>query len=442
MVSVDPTHPRTTSDLRRKQPLRMPSDPPADSAKPRMERTEMARDAPPQSDTAKFGSLRTDSLEVLGFAPPESETAAIDWLQLIRSPRIGPTTFLKLMRTHKTARAALNALPNSAAVAGLKDYRCAERRLVETEYVAGKKLGARLVALGSAHYSKLLMQIDDPPPLLWCLGDISLMTKSCVAIAGARNASSLGMRLTRALSKGLGDEGAVVVSGMARGIDKSAHEAALATGTIGVLAGGVDVLYPRENNEVYARIRKDGLIVSEQPIGLQPQGRHFPRRNRIISGLSLGLVVPEAATKSGSLITARDAAAQGREVMAVPGHPFDARAAGCNQLLRDGATLVRNAKDVIDALQPIEAGYKQSEPKKVCKASAPVKADASPNPPEAHMDQVRARILAHLGAAPLPEDQLIRDLGLSASVATSALVELEMVGRVIRQPGGTLQLGG
>ncbi|WP_425092719.1 DNA-processing protein DprA [Tropicimonas sp. S265A] len=406
----------------------------------------MARDDAPQQDM--FASeLRThhtaDAHDFLGFAPPASEDEALDWLQLIRSPRIGPTTFLKLLRKHRSARRALDALPDSAWEAGLRDYRPAERQVAEREYRAGQKLGAHLLALSSVRYSAQLSQINDPPPLLWCLGDVGLMTRECIGIAGARNASSLGMRLTRALAKGLGSEGAVIVSGVARGIDRTAHEAALETGTIGVLAGGVDVIYPRENTDIYEKMREDGLLISEQPPGMQPQARHFPRRNRLISGLSLGIVIPEAATKSGSLITARDASDQGREVMAVPGHPFDARAAGCNQLLREGATLIRNADDVLDALRPLvdapQPGPVEGD------AMAPRRAnptasnpDSRPPPP----DQIRARILAHLGAAPLPEDQLIRDLVLPAAAATSALVELEMAGRVIRHPGGALSLGG
>lgn len=424
----------------------------------------MARDHVEQHDPDRTGAANGaagggPAAETPGFAPPACVDEALDWLQLIRSPRVGPTTFLRLMRTHKTARRALDALPDSAGAAGLRDYRPAERQLAEREYRAGEKAGAHLIALGGTRYSAMLAAIDNAPPLLWCLGEPLLMTRRCIAIAGARNASSLGMRFTRALAKGLGADGAVIVSGLARGIDRSAHEAALETGTIGVMAGGVDMLYPLENRDIYDRMRREGLLISEQPPGMAPQARHFPRRNRIISGLALGLVIPEAAVRSGSLITARDASDQGREVMAVPGHPFDARAAGCNQLLRDGATLVRNAEDVLAALAP----FAPSGPRVIPRTQdgpQPGKTAASPYPARAKgpaaappdqsgparadlpPDQIRARILAHLGAAPLPEDQLIRDLGLPASVTTSALVELEMSGRVLRQPGGALTLGG
>ncbi|MDJ0859558.1 MAG: DNA-processing protein DprA [Dinoroseobacter sp.] len=392
----------------------------------------MARDDAPQHVLSSFAQ-EDASPECLGFLPPASEADALDWLRLIRSPRIGPVTFLKLLREYKTARAALEALPSRAGEVGLRDYEPASAAVAQEEYEAGKKAGAHLIALGSRRYSSLLAQICDPPPLLWCLGNLDLLNMSCVSIAGARNASALGMRLTRALAKGLGAEGAVVVSGMARGIDKVAHEAALNTGSIGVLAGGVDVIYPRENREIYGQMRNAGLLVSENPLGLQPQARHFPRRNRIIAGLSLGLVIPEAATKSGSLITARDAVAEGREVMAVPGHPFDARAAGCNQLLRDGATLVRNARDVLEALNPITVSNTRDTP--ASQTAEPPPQSTVGTPPA---DQVRARLLAHIGAAPVPEDQLIRELGLPAASVTSALVELEMTGRIIRHPGGAL----
>lgn len=362
---------------------------------------------------------------------PRSVDEALDWLQLIRSPRVGPVTFHKLMAQHGTARAALDALPEVGAEAGLKDLKPIARDRVEKEYKAGRKMGARLAALGGTLYSSRLAMIEDAPPLLWCLGDVDLLERSAIALVGARNASALGQRLARAFAKGLGAEDQVVVSGLARGIDAAAHDAACETGTIAVVAGGVDVIYPKENAALYKRIAQEGLIVSEQPIGTQPQARHFPRRNRLISGLSRAVVVVEAAVKSGSLLTARDAADQGREVMAAPGHPFDGRASGCNQLLRDGATLVRNAEDILLALAPEDAGPAPEA------MSAPTSGPALPP-----ADELRGRILAHLGAAPLPEDQVIRALGLPAAAINSALVELEMSGQITRAPGGFLSLRG
>lgn len=364
---------------------------------------------------------------------PRSVDEALDWLQLIRSPRVGPVTFHKLMAQHGSARAALEALPEVGAEAGLKDLKPIARDRIEKEYKAGRKMGARLAALGGTLYSSRLAMIEDAPPLLWCLGDVDLLKRSAIALVGARNASALGQRLARAFAKGLGAEDQVVVSGLARGIDAAAHDAACETGTIAVVAGGVDVMYPKENTELYKKIAKDGLILSEQPIGMQPQARHFPRRNRLISGLSRAVVVVEAAVKSGSLLTARDAADQGREVMAAPGHPFDGRASGCNQLLRDGATLVRNAEDILLALAPEEPAP-QPAPQS---ASIGVEVPALPA-----ADELRGRILAHLGAAPLPEDQVIRALGLPAAAVNSALVELEMTGQITRAPGGFLSLRG
>lgn len=361
---------------------------------------------------------------------PRSVDEALDWLQLIRSPRVGPVTFHKLLAEYGTARAALDALPEVGSAAGLKDLRPIARDRVEKEYTTGRKMGARLAALGGTLYSDRLASIDDAPPLLWCLGDVELLKRSAVALVGARNASAIGQRLARAFAKGLGSEDQVIVSGLARGIDAAAHDAAIDTGTIAVVAGGLDVIYPKENTELFKRIAKQGLIVSEQPLGMQPQARHFPRRNRLISGLARAVVVVEATVKSGSLLTARDAADQGREVMAAPGHPFDGRASGCNQLLRDGATLVRNAEDILLALSP-EAAAPSPEP-----AAAPAPELGRPS-----ADELRGRVLATLGATPLPEDQVIRALGLPAAQVNAALVELEMSGQITRAPGGMLSLG-
>ncbi|TXI06481.1 MAG: DNA-protecting protein DprA, partial [Pseudorhodobacter sp.] len=271
-----------------------------------------------------------------------------DWLRLIRSRRVGAVTFHRLMAEHGSARAALAALPDIARAAGVEDYAPCPEGVALAEMRSARAFGAKLLLWGGPDYPAALMDLPDAPPILWARGELGLLARPMVAMVGARNASSLGLRMARRLAEGLGQGGQVVVSGLARGIDTAAHEAALETGTVAVLAGGIDVTYPEENAELARQIAARGVIVSEQPMGLQPQTRHFPLRNRIISGLSRAVVVVEAAARSGSLITARDAADQGREVMAVPGHPFDARAAGCNQLLRDGATLVRHAGDVAE----------------------------------------------------------------------------------------------
>jgi len=281
---------------------------------------------------------------------------------------------------------------------------------------------------------KRCMIFPIPPPILWARGDISLLNKPSIGMVGARNASSLGGRTARMLAAELSEQGHVIVSGLARGIDTSAHIASLELGTIAVLAGGVDVIYPSENAHLARDISLKGLLISEQPMGLAPQARHFPRRNRLISGLSIGLVVVEAAAKSGSLITARNALDQGREVLAVPGHPFDARASGCNMLIRDGATLVRSAADVLETLAPLapDAPTPQSE----------LSLNIPPPPPErrglAETAALHQQILSRLGPSPLPEDQLIRDLAQPAATIGPVLIELELDGKISRAAGGML----
>ena len=363
--------------------------------------------------------------------PPENEEDALIWLQLLRSPRVGPKTFFRLLDEHGSAIAARDALPAVAESAGLKKYELAPMDAVRREYDAGVRFGASLIAFGSRAYPVHLQDVDDAPPLIWASGQVDILRKSSIAIVGSRNASSLGQRMTRALAKKLGEAGKVIVSGLARGIDATAHEAALPTGTIAVVAGGVDVIYPIENRDLTGQIRQQGVIISEQPMGLKPQARHFPRRNRLISGAAQALVVVEAAAKSGSLITARDALDQGREVMAVPGHPFDARASGSNVLIRDGATLVRGAEDILEALErPARRKTQQTDvvvpldPRQVTRAN----------------NGLRDRILCHLGHAPLAEDQLIRDLALPAAEVTASLTELEISGDIVRASGGLLSL--
>lgn len=368
------------------------------------------------------------------LAPPTQEEALIAWLRLIRSRRVGPTTFFRLMSEHGSAEAALDALPGVARDAGVSDYQVWSEDGARAELRDGRRMGAHLIAYGTPEYPRALMSLSDAPPLIWAKGDLSLLNRSTVAMVGARNASSLGLRMTRKLATDLAEDGHVIASGLARGIDTVAHEATIETGTIAVLAGGIDVVYPPENAKLMNQIAEKGLLVSESMIGLRPQARDFPRRNRIISGLSRAVVVIEAAAKSGSLLTAKNALDQGREVLAVPGHPFDARASGCNMLIRDGAVLVRDAKDVIDAL-PAE-GTPWPEPVAQITPETPV----PPAEPEkrtlretAHLHQ---QILDRLGPSPLAEDQLIRDLNLSAGQVSPALTTLELDGEITRQPGG------
>jgi DNA processing protein len=271
------------------------------------------------------------------------------------------------------------------------------------------------------------------------MGDLGVLARPKIAMVGARNASSLGTRMARALALDLSKQGQVVVSGLARGVDTAAHTAALEGGTIAVMAGGVDVMYPAENTRLASDILRNGLRLSEQPMATIPQARHFPRRNRIISGLCPAVVIVEAASKSGSLITARNALDQGREVLAVPGHPFDARAAGCNMLIRDGARLVRNAEDVIEALP-------EARPVLAQQPDLPLEAETMPIAAQSPARNLRetadlhSQILNRLGPSPLAEDQLIRDLGTPARSVSPALVDLELDGRIRRQPGGLLSL--
>lgn len=419
------------------------------------------------------------------FTQPTTEEDRLDWLRLIRSRRVGPGTFHRLLAEHGNAGAALAALPGIARDAGLNDYAPFSRDAAQRELEAGRRIGARLLLLGTPEYPPALAAITDPPPVLWAMGRASdLSGRPAVAMVGARNASSLGLRMARRLGEGIGNHGYVVVSGLARGIDTAAHGAALGTGTIAVMAGGVDVIYPPENAALAAAIADQGLRVSEIAPGVQPQARHFPRRNRLIAGLALACCVVEAADGSGSLITAQDALDMGRDVMAVPGHPLDARAAGCNRLLREGARLIRNTEDMLDALSgtvstatqagsaprstPGSDGTTGGAPHRAARPTAN-RGDTSPQPrpvagnrgaaPQSgnaagsgtpHPSPVAARrpdtltlhrlILDHLGTAPVAEDQLIRDLCVPVEAAAPALLFLELEGRIRRQPGGMLAL--
>jgi DNA processing protein len=372
----------------------------------------------------------------LDFTPPpvSDERERLLRLRLIRSRRVGPATFLRLMAEHGTAEAALAALPDVARAAGVEDYTPCPEPVAAAELRAAARAKARMLSLGDPTYPKALAGVPDAPPVLWAMGRTELLDRPAVALVGTRNASALGARMTRRLARDLGEAGFVVVSGLARGIDAIAHDAALETGTVAVQAGGLDVIYPAENAALAERIGKDGVRLSEMPFGLQPQGRHFPRRNRIVSGLAQAVIVVEAAARSGSLITARAALDQGREVMAVPGHPLDSRASGGNLLLRDGAVLVRGAEDVIEALGAPEAPNAtpkpQSEPDR--------RATAPPAPMPA--GGVEALILDRLGASPLDEDQLTRETGRSAREVAQALAVLEMAGRITRGPGGAVAL--
>lgn len=365
--------------------------------------------------------------------PPTPEDEQFARLRLLRSRRVGIATYKRLLTEHGTAQNALAALPEVARAAGETNYQVCPEGVIRAELKAAQTFGAQLLVQGEPPYPWLLNEIADAPPFLWCIGDVRLLSKPMIALVGARNASSLGTRTAKALAQELGLKGYVVVSGLARGVDTAAHVASLNSGTIAVQAGGLDVIYPSENTELALDIGKSGLRLSEQPMGTQPAARHFPQRNRIISGMTAATVVIEAAAKSGSLITARDALDQGRDVMAVPGHPFDARAWGGNMLIRDGATLVRSADDVIEALS-IPSGQDSDPTHLPDRVPKSVNATEIKQPTKA----LHQKILSRLGVSPVAEDQLIRDLKAPAALVAPALVELELEGAVTRQPGGLL----
>ncbi|NIY71997.1 DNA-protecting protein DprA [Marivivens donghaensis] len=358
--------------------------------------------------------------------PPTSEDDRIAALRLLRSRRVGVSTYYRLLEEYRTPQAALEALPEIAATAGVRGYEVCPNGVIHAELKAARAAKARLLVRGTPEYPIALDDVADAPPLLWAVGDTSILQRPIVALVGARNASSLGTRTARKFAGELGEAGYVTVSGLARGIDAVVHGASIATGTIGVLGGGVDVIYPRENTDLFHDVGAKGLRLSEQPMGLQPQARHFPARNRIISGMARAVIVIEAAVKSGSLITADTALSQGRDVMAVPGHPFDGRAGGCNALIRDGAALVRSTDDILAILGEIEP---------------PKLAETAPAPqPVRNIAALHSEILSRLGPSPVAEDQLIRDLGVTAGRVAPALMDLELDGRILRQPGGLVCL--
>ncbi|MBV9522655.1 MAG: DNA-protecting protein DprA [Alphaproteobacteria bacterium] len=360
----------------------------------------------------------------------------LDWLRLIRTENVGPVTFYQLLRRFGSAAAALDALPRLAGSGGRRaPLAVYSRDAAERELAGFDKAGVMLLAWGEPDYPQMLAAIDDAPPLLTMRGRPEMLRRRTIAIVGARNASANGRRLAREMAGELGAQGLVIASGLARGIDAAAHLGALPTGTVAVLGGGVDIVYPEENRALYDAIAAEGAILAEPPLGTVPQARHFPRRNRIISGLSLGILVVEAAARSGSLITARFALDQGREVFAVPGSPLDPRCRGTNDLIRHGATLTESAEDVLnqlpsDALQPGPRGLRSApEP-----AENPVSAEAESG------DFARTTIIERLGPSPVAVDELVRQCQFSPATVVTILLELELAGRLERHPGNQVSL--
>ncbi len=370
---------------------------------------------------------------------PVSTNEKLNWLRLSRTENVGPITFYRLVERYASAGQALEALPELARRGGRKKPLIAPKKdVIEAEYEALQKLGGDIITAACPEYPLALTAIDDAPPVLSYLGDITLAQQSCLAMVGARNASLNGRKLANKLAAGLCVQSQIIVSGLARGIDTAAHTGALSCkntgGTIAVVASGIDVVYPPENQTLYKQIIECGLILAESPLGQQPFAASFPRRNRIVSGLSKAVIVVEATMRSGSLITARMAGEQGRDVMAVPGSPIDPRAQGPNHLIREGATLIRNADDVMEIIRSF-SGTGLREPL----YSAPLHfgpCDIEDNIPEISKEE----LLTYLSFTPIAVDELLRNCQLSIPALQTILLELELAGRLQRLPGNRISL--
>lgn len=369
--------------------------------------------------------------------PPKREISfaeRIDWLRLQRTPRVGPVTFMQLIARFGDAGSALAALPDLARRAG-GQLKPASRAEAERELQALDRFGGRLICLCEPDYPGLLAQISDPPPTIGVAGHAHLLATDGLAMVGARNASLNARRMAQHWAERLAAEGLSIISGLARGIDAAAHEGALASGgtTVAVVAGGLDVVFPRENLRIFDQIRERGAVIAESPLGTQPSARHFPKRNRIIAGMARATLVVEAARRSGSLITARLASEYGREVLAVPGSPLDPRAQGTNALIKQGASLVQSADEVIEIMNDLPASEARMPDPDLFSAALP---DASPS----DLDRARAALVECLSPTATPVDELIRASQLSAPLVQMVLVELELAGKVERQPGNRVAL--
>ena len=358
-----------------------------------------------------------------------TDAERIDRLRLIRADNVGPRTFRSLLRHFGSARAALDRLPEFARRGGAsRPQRIPSEADARAELDACARLGVSLIAPGEAGYPPRLTELDDAPPLLGVRGIVDVLMRPMIAIVGSRNASAAGLKFAQVLARDLSEAGFVVVSGLARGIDQAAHRASIEGGTLAVLAGGHDRIYPPEHTDLLTAILVHGAAISEMPLGYVARAHDFPRRNRLVAGVSLGVVVVEAALRSGSLITARLANEQGREVFAVPGSPLDPRAAGTNGLIKQGATLITEASDVIEAVEPI--------------ISRPLdlrEDDVEPLAPDPDATE-RERVVSLLGPTPVQLDDLIRLSGASPAVVRTVLLELELAGRLERHRGGLVSL--
>ena len=364
-------------------------------------------------------------------------------LRLIRSENVGPVTFRELINHYGGAGQALDALPELSRRGGRgRPIRLCPVAEAEAELAAAEKFGATPVFTIEPGYPRALAAVESPPPLLYVKGRSALFEAPGVAIVGSRQCSAAGVKLARLFASRIGDVGYSIVSGLARGIDAAAHDASLTSGTIAVLAGGLDVIYPPEHAALHAAIAERGCLVTERSPGTVAREKDFPRRNRIISGLSLGVVIVEAAARSGTLVTARYAAEQGREVFAVPGHPLDPRAEGTNKLIKTGATLVTEPQDVLDALQPM-SGLERSGLQDAWAASRwqpDVSTQAPSAVPTTVSDRDRDVVVTALGPAPIDLDAIVRSTGLSIRTVRIALVELDLAGRITRPGPGLIAL--
>lgn len=355
-------------------------------------------------------------------------------IRLSRSENVGPITYKHLIAKYKSATSALEVLPSLAQKGGGKrQIKICKVSTLEKEISGIKAFGAKFLILGDIAYPKLLTQVEDAPPIISVKGHQHLLEKPSIGIVGARNASAIGHKIARTIAQELGEEGYIITSGLARGIDTSAHIGALSTGTIAALGGGIDIFYPKENRDLQNQISNEGLLISEQPLGTKPQARHFPRRNRIISGLSKGVLVIEAAMKSGSLITARLALEQNREVFAVPGSPLDPRSNGTNNLIKQGAALVENSGDVLEALKTITNLSFEDPVKPLFDENYIAQEDSI-------SDKKRRVVQERLSPTPVEIDEIIRQVKLETSEVLTIILELELAGLAVRHPGNKVSL--
>jgi DNA processing protein len=377
-------------------------------------------------------------------AAPLSAEGRLAALRLIRSENVGPVTFRELVTHFGSAERALDALPALSRGGGYgHPIRICTREAAEAELAAATRIGARVLIVGEPGYPEALAAIDPPPPLIYVKGNAGHLARPMLAIVGARNGSAAGQKLARLFASRVGTAGFVIASGLARGIDAAAHEAALPTGTVAVLAGGPDNVYPPEHLFLQQRIAEEGCLVTENPPGFAPRAQDFPRRNRIVSGLALGVLIVEAARRSGTLVTARMAGEQGREVFAIPGHPLDPRAEGTNGLLKSGATLVTEPDDVLQALSPL---LREPLSRAVASGHPATRQQAlpldEPQAPASLVETDRNRLLEALGPAPTDVDELARATGLSPRAIQIGLLELSLAGRLERHGHHLVSLKG